>query len=465
MNIVDLPPELIRQIAFTNSQIPRNSEQDIQTELEDIDMRIKMLHVSKIGEHMHLDTKDDVRNSAQWPYRLQDSFCFLSNLALLHENMDYAGIIQGLHDFLNDQLVQVSALSVLAEMLRRDLDSIEVLYDAIYDVACTSIRAYPSTLVVLDAACDVLHLIMAYANRLDTQRLCDDKILHILKKAQNHLRFTPGDNFVLMRKSSELDKLISYSESFVTTLLGTHALDYTLPTNSDGVAFTGPDTVFVDDIPHLVSERNVGSLLLGMREFISFAFVQEQGCASLWEIVKTNSGGFRMDWYDGRVAAPHAPDGSLEPIEDSFPEIFTAAVQAMTMHPTCVPVMKKACKLLVLIMVMPHWFDELERSNVVRLAIEVKLNFCYQLGDNFILRGVPKDIEELLNWAQRRRIGNAAMDFDTLQTACALISRDVSSLTTSFLRTDYHRVHPPNAAARGVHTHLWRNRQGEIPFY
>ena len=396
MSLVDLPPELIQHIAFADRQIPRNSEKDTQMELKDIDMRIKMLHVSKIAEHMHFDTKDDIRSSPQWPYRLQDSFGFLSNLALLHENMDYAGIIQGLYRFLNDQLVQVRGLSVLGKMLCRDLNSIEVLYDAIYDVACTSIRAYPSTLVVLDAACDILHLIIAYENHLDTQQLCDDKILHILKKAINHLRFTPGDNFVLMRKSSKLDKLVSYCESFVTTLLGTLALDYTLSTNSDGVAFTGPDTAFAHDIPHLVSERNVGSVLLGMREFISFAFVQEQGCASLWEIVKTNSGRLRMDWYDGRVAAPHAPDGSLEPIEDSFPEIFTAAVQAMRMHPTYVPVVKEACKLLLLIMPMPYWFDELKRSNVVRLAIEVKLNFCYQLGDNFILRGVPKDIEELL---------------------------------------------------------------------
>ena len=69
MNVLDLPPELIRQIAFADSQIPRNSEKDIQMELEDIDMRIKMLRVSEIGEHMHLYTKDDIRNSPQWPYR------------------------------------------------------------------------------------------------------------------------------------------------------------------------------------------------------------------------------------------------------------------------------------------------------------------------------------------------------------------------------------------------------------
>ena len=135
------------------------------------------------------------------------------------------------------------------------------------------------------------------------------------------------------------------------------------------------------------------------------------------------------------------------------------------MHPTCIPVIKEACKLLLLIMVMPHWFDELRRSTVVRVVIEVKLNLCYELGDNFILRKVPTDIEELLTLAQEMRIGTAAMDFDALQAACTLISRDVSSLTTSFLRTDYHRVHPPNASARGVHTHLWRNRQGKIPFY
>lgn len=283
--------------------------------------------------------------------------------------------------------------------------------------------------------------------------------MHILIKARNHLQFTPATGFVLQRKPSELDKLIEYCDNNMVTLPPTHALDYPLPANTDGVIFAGPDTEFIDSILRLVRERNVGALLAGMRDFILFPFVQENGCASLSQIVQTNSGTGMMDWYDGGVEPPRAPDGSIEHIETNSKEIFRAVTQAILEHPTCMPIMREGCTLLMLIYAMPTWFMELEKSMVVKVLIEARLNCGYELADNSGTHRVPQDMQDVLLAAQRMN----KIEFDALEASCISMARDVAGLAPSFSPLDYHKVRPPNVTARGVHEHLWPNRHGKPP--
>ena len=471
MNLLDLPHDVIRRISNVDQPIPRNSEKDVQNEVDSMEMRMKMLGIGAEFKHLDFGPEDDIRKTQGWPFSQLDSYCFLSSLSIMHGQMDYVGIIQGLHQFLDNELVQVNGLETLYKMMRhqnmnRNHNTILNLRDEIFNVACTSIRAYPCTLSVLDEACGVLYLLLLYTDPSRSQQLYDNKILHVLVKARNHLSFTPGPGFVLKRNHSNLDKLIVYCESHIVTFLSqTHALDYPLPANTDGVALAGPDTVFLNTLPRLVKERNIGVLLAGMRDFILFAVVQEKVCASLWQIVHTNSGAYRMDWYDERVPAPHAPDGTVEPIEENFEEIVSAATQAIVHHPTSTDVMQEACKLLMLTMVTPTWFDALRKSKVVQVLIEASLNFCYKLGDNFILHSVPASIQELLRFAKETQIGGEGIDFDTLEASCVLMAQDVASLTHPIFPLDYHQVCPPNATARGVHKHLWSNQREKFPFW
>jgi len=169
MNFLDLPHYVMRQIGNADKSIPRNSEKAIQEELDNIEMRANLHHINAGFGHMDFGARDDVRKHPHWPYTQHDSFVFLAKLRQMHKEKNYAGIIQGLYQFMNNELVQMSGLVVLCKIMRdqtmcNTLDFMIALCDEIYNVACASIRAYPATLGVLNAACDVLYLIIMYTN-------------------------------------------------------------------------------------------------------------------------------------------------------------------------------------------------------------------------------------------------------------------------------------------------------------
>jgi hypothetical protein len=455
----------MRQIGGVDRFIPRNSEKAIQEELDNIALRGKMHDVTKDFGHMDFGTRDKVRNHPHWPYTQHDSFVFMAKLEQMQQDSDCAGIIRGLHQFMDDELVQISGLTVLQTIIRyqvscKNRGTITEFCDDIYNVACKSIRAYPTTLEVLDQACEVLYLTILNTIPSRTQQLYDDKILHILVMARNHLKFIPAAGFVILREPSDLDNLIKYCYDQMAILSQTHALDYPLPPNTDGLAFVGPNTVFIDSIPRLQIERNVGRISTGMDDFILFPLVQERGLAALVHIVSTNSWAGRTDWFDNSGEKPRAPAGNEEYIRRDFKLIFHNITQAIRKHPTCMPIMTEACKLLMLMYVMPNWFIELKKSRVMQVLIQARLNFGYQPQDDSTTHRVPQAMQQVILALQRRE----PVEFDALEAQCVSMARDVDVLTSSIPPLDYHRVRPHSVIDRGVQQHLWTNEKGKIHF-
>jgi len=285
-------------------------------------------------------------------------------------------------------------------------------------------------------------------------QLYDDKILHILVKARNNLRFIPATGFVIPREPSNLDALIEYCDNKMVALPPTHALDYPLPANTDGVAFAGPDTAFLDSIPRFVEGRYVGSILRGMDDFILFPLVQEKGCAALVHILSTNSWAGKTDWYDKSGDIPRAPAGYEENIRRDFNMIFENVARAIRKHPTNIPVITEGCTLLMLMHVMPTWSTLLKKSNIVKVLIAARLNFAYQPGGDSSAHRVPQALQRVLLAAQQYD----PIEFGALEESCVSMARDVAGLTPSLSPLDYHNVRLRSVIDRGVHEHLWNDQ-------